>query len=302
MSFAKSFGGMETETYDRSSYMDARSNPPSYRARRASYLSQIPSYASYAFSQQQEEQHPRSHLYSYEADEEEDIDVLKQQIHEIKKRTLESTENSLSAARQAENSGSSALNRLGEQGEKLHQTRLNMQRAVSRGVEAEHRLKELKIAKRSLFMPHFEINNPFTQSRAEREEQAAVERYRLEREERVRVYLDQRRNQQTVQAGLQAYRDNTWDMRVHVPQRENDWSRGMYSFEADEEDDKIERDISNNLQQLAVASGSLKRLADTIQRVVDSQSDTITAINDKTLEIEDQTARNAWRLNKVGRK
>ncbi|KAF3919121.1 hypothetical protein ABW21_db0207007 [Orbilia brochopaga] len=293
MSFAKSYGGLETESY-----------PPSYRARRASYLSQIPSYASYAFPAQQE-QHQQSYLHSYEAeDEEEDVEVIRQQIREIKKKSLMSTENALHTARQAERSGSDTLTQLEQQGDQLRQTRLCLQRAVNHTATAKTRLKDLKIANRGLFMPHFEIKIPFTQSRSERDEQAAVDRQRRERDERVKVYLDQRRNQQAVQAGLQAYRENQmqWDMRVHAPRQESNWSRGMYSFEPDAEDDRMERDINNNLDHLAVASGNLKRLADTIHGVVDEQSDTIAAINDKTLQIEEQTARNAWKLNKVGKR
>jgi hypothetical protein len=191
-----------------------------------------------------------------EEEEEEDITATKQEIRFMKQQDVASTRNALQMAAAAEESGRSTLARLGDQGERIHNTEKNLDLAANHNLSAEDKYKELKRLNRSMFAPN--VSNPFTgKERRARRDDEIYERHRKEREQR----------EATREA---AYQDNT---RLNknfkgVEQRSNATAakanlaeRAKYQFEADDEDDQLEDEIDANLDALSGAAGRLNLLA-----------------------------------------
>jgi protein transport protein SEC9 len=123
-----------------------------------------------------------------EEEEEEDITATKQEIKFMKQQDVASTRNALQMAAAAEESGRSTLARLGDQGERIHNTEKNLDLAANHNLSAEDKYKELKRLNRSMFAPN--VSNPFTgKERRARRDEEIYERHRKEREQRVRFPL-----------------------------------------------------------------------------------------------------------------
>src|SRR5256714_12225020 len=118
-----------------------------------------------------------------EEEEEEDITATKQEIKFMKQQDVASTRNALQMAAAAEESGRATLARLGDQGERIHNTERNLDLAANHNLSAEDKYKELKRLNRSMFAPN--VGNPFTgKERRARRDEEIYERHRKEREQR----------------------------------------------------------------------------------------------------------------------
>jgi len=200
-----------------------------------------------------------------EDDEEEDIRCLKGQISGKKDETISTSQNALMAARRAEESGRATLERLGMQGERLHNTEKNLDVAANQNRIAEEKARELKNYNRSMFAPH--VSNPLRSSaRAKEEEAKILSRHHSDREERekTREFGYDSRNR----VG-RALNDNG---RVESKATTSLAERSRYQFEADESDDEKERVIADNLDQLGAITGRLKGLAMATSAEVDRQN------------------------------
>ncbi|RVD88818.1 uncharacterized protein DFL_002991 [Arthrobotrys flagrans] len=229
-----------------------------------------------------------------EEEEEEDADALKSQIRFTKQESVASTRNALRAAARAEEVGRDTLVKLGEQGEKLHQTELNLDMAKNHGHRAEDQAAHLKRLNRSMFVPV--AGSPFgRQARADKEEEKIMERHRVAREERERVQAAGMQGQQQVKGGLRPMGAPAMAPRQKMSLAE----KAKYQFEADAEDDAMEEEIDDNLHQLGGAIGRLNLLAKTQNQVVQDQNKTIDRLNQKSESVHQQIDRNTHRINKI---
>ncbi|KAK6523508.1 Protein transport protein S9 plasma membrane t-SNARE [Arthrobotrys megalospora] len=229
-----------------------------------------------------------------EEEEEEDADALKSQIRFTKQESVASTRNALRAAARAEEVGRDTLVRLGEQGEKLHQTELNLDMAKNHGHRAEDQAAHLKRLNRSMFVPV--AGSPFgRQARADKEEEKIMERHRVAREEREKIQSAGMQGQQAVKGGLRPMGAPAMAPRQKMSLAE----KAKYQFEADEEDDAMEEEIDDNLHQLGGAIGRLNLLAKTQNQVVQDQNKTIERLNQKSENVHQQIDRNTHRINKI---
>jgi hypothetical protein len=191
-----------------------------------------------------------------EEEEEEDITATKQEIRFMKQQDVASTRNALQVAAAAEESGRATLARLGDQGERIHNTERNLDLAANHNLSAEDKYKELKRLNRSMFAPN--IGNPFTgkEQRARRDEEI-YERHQKEREQREATrdaaYQDNARLNKSFKGIEQRPRATTT--------KANLAERAKYQFEADDEDDQLEDEIDANLDALSGAAGRLNLLA-----------------------------------------
>jgi hypothetical protein len=173
---------METDTGRQALFGDAReraeqrqqAGAPSYEYNAGQDGSETKSYGAYGDRQ-----------LTAEEEEEEDITATKQEIKFMKQQDVASTRNALQMAAAAEESGRSTLARLGDQGERIHNTEKNLDLAANHNLSAEDKYKELKRLNRSMFAPN--VANPFTgKERRARRDEEIYERHRKEREQRVR--------------------------------------------------------------------------------------------------------------------
>ncbi|KAF3174302.1 Protein transport protein S9 plasma membrane t-SNARE, variant 2 [Orbilia oligospora] len=229
-----------------------------------------------------------------EEEEEEDADALKAQIRFTKQESVASTRNALRAAARAEEVGRDTLVKLGEQGEKLHQTELNLDMAKNHGHRAEDQAAHLKRLNRSMFVPV--AGSPFgRQAKADKEEEKIMERHRVAREERERVQAAGMQGQQQVKSGLRPMGAPAMAPRQKMSLAD----KAKYQFEADAEDDAMEEEIDDNLHQLGGAIGRLNLLAKTQNQVVQDQNKTIDRLNSKSESVHQQIDRNTHRINKI---
>ena len=177
-----------------------------------------------------------------EEQEDQDVQAAKQEIRFIKQQDVASTRNARRIAEQAEATGRETLARLGQQGERIHNTERNLDSASNQNRLAAEKAGELKTLNRSMFAVH--VSNPFT---AKKREQAAneiaLEKHQAERRQReetqAQAYGSQARQQQM-------QRDVNGNPVRQGPQRSLA-DRSKYQFEADSEDDEMENEIDDNL-------------------------------------------------------
>lgn len=177
-----------------------------------------------------------------EEQEDQDVQAAKQEIRFIKQQDIASTRNARRVAEQAEATGRETLARLGQQGERIHNTERNLDMASNQNRLAAEKAGELKTLNRSMFAVH--VSNPFT---AKKREQAAndiaLEKHQAERrqkeETQAQAYGSRARQQQM-------QRDINGNPVRAGPQRSLA-DRSKYQFEADSEDDEMENEIDDNL-------------------------------------------------------
>jgi hypothetical protein len=203
-----------------------------------------------------------------EEEEEEDVNVVKQQIRFTKQESVASTRNALRVAAQAEETGRNTLARLGQQGERLYNTEKNLDVAAAHNRVAEERARELKTLNRSMFAVH--MSNPMkSKSRAEAEERKILERHQFEREERERTRQFGYESRDRVGRALN---DKSGAAAAGAKGKISLAERSKYQFEADESDDEKEKEINGNLDQLGSVAGRLKSLAMATGDEVDRQN------------------------------
>ena len=245
-----------------------------------------------------------------EEQEEEDVRVTKDQIRDLKKKDVASTQNALRIAAQAEESGRATLARLGAQGERIHNTEKNLDLAANHNRIAEEKAKELKTLNRSMFAVH--VSNPFTASsrRAERD-QEILEKHQAERDQRAETREAAYQQSSRMEQSFKNIQGNGYKPQNKASLAE----RSKYQFEADSEDEEMENEIDSNLDALGRATGNLHRLARAVGEEVDEQNKHIDKITQKVCQlvicrimlmtceqsdrVDDQIAMNRARLDRI---
>jgi hypothetical protein len=203
------------------------------------------------------------------ADSDDDVEAIKQDIRFTKEESLSSTRNAIRLASEAEEQGRASLSRLGRQSEKLGGIEKNLNVSTAHAREAEDKTKELQKLNRSIFAVH--VRNPFTRRKKAAEEEREIEaRHSSQRAEQDRSREDAYMSSQRINKAL----DNTssGERRTYVKQKQ-------YSFEGDEEDDRVERDIDENLNVLGDITGRLKGLAMATKAELDFQNNRLDEIS-----------------------
>ena len=195
----------------------------------------------------------------------------------MKQDSLSSTRNAIRIGLEAEEQGRTTLARLGTQSEKLSAVERSLDVSAAHARIAEDKARELKKLNRSMFAIH--VGNPFTaQSRAEEEERKIMERHEMEREEREKNRRDAYDSAQRVNTAL----NQNYGRGGKKPgSKSTITSRSMYSFEEDEEDVQIEKDIDANLNTLGDITARLKGLALATQQEIKAQNEKLDTITNK---------------------
>ena len=195
----------------------------------------------------------------------------------MKREDVSSTRNALRVAQQAEETGRATLERLGAQGERIHNTERNLDMASSQNRLAEDKARELKHLNRSMWA--MQVNNPFTKGRNERRrDEDIMNTHHAERERRdatrAAAFGAQSRAAET-------QRDLKGSAAGEAKKRGNLAERSKYQFEADSEDEAMEDEIDGNLEDLHKAVGGLNRLGKAMGREVDEQNKVIEVVTGK---------------------
>jgi len=181
-----------------------------------------------------------------EEQEEGDVQAAKQEIKFIKQQDVASTRNARRIAEQAEQTGRETLERLGRQGEMIHNTEKNLDMTTHQNRIAQEKAGELKTLNRSMFAVH--VANPFTAKKREESNNAiALEKHQRERYQReatrAEAYSSQTRKEQQ-------QRDLNGNLVRQAPTQRTLADRAKHQFEADSDDDEMENEIDDNLYVL----------------------------------------------------
>ncbi|TGZ81911.1 hypothetical protein EX30DRAFT_330537 [Ascodesmis nigricans] len=230
-----------------------------------------------------------------EEEEEEDVEAVKQQIRFTKQESVSSTRNALRVAAQAEETGRSTLARLGQQGERLYNTEKNLDLAYSHNRVAEEKARELKTLNGSMFAIH--MKNPMkSKARQQAEEQKILDTHQFDRDERERARQFGYESQQHVN---QALSGRGYQPSVDRRKGPSLTEREKYQFEADEEDDDMEREIDNNLTQLGHVTTRLHSLALATGQETDRQNKKIGQLAAKSDRVDDGIVLTHNRIKKI---
>ncbi|KAI9866534.1 MAG: Protein transport protein S9 plasma membrane t-SNARE [Trichoglossum hirsutum] len=231
-----------------------------------------------------------------EEEEEEDITATKQEIRQMKRDDVSSTQRALALAAQAEETGRSTLASLASQGERIHNTEMNLDLASNQNRTAEAKTKELKTLNKSMFAVH--VGNPLTSGQRRRARDDDIRnQHRSEREQReaTRQAASDSRNRvdgafKELQPGDPGYKPKNKSSLAE---------RAKYQFEADSEDEAMEDEIDSNLDALGGAAGRLNALAKATGKEVDQQNAHIERIIKKSDHVDDQITMNRARLGRI---
>ncbi|KAA8900858.1 V-SNARE [Sphaerosporella brunnea] len=262
--------------------MYAQQPPPQQPAPGSSYGRPPPSAGGYGADRE----------LTAEDEEEEDVEAIKQQIRFTKQQSVNSTRNALQVAAAAEETGRNTLARLGQQGERLHNTEKNLDITANHNRVAEEKARELKTLNGSMFAIH--VKNPMkSKSRARAEEERILQQHQADREERERTRQAGFQSREAVGRALQGRGSAPGGAKMSLAER------SKYQFEADESDEEKEREIDQNLDQLAAITGRLKGLAMATGEEVDRQNTQIDRIMRKSDKVDDQIAITHARIKKI---
>jgi len=229
-----------------------------------------------------------------EEQEEEDIEATKQEIKFMKQQDVSSTRNALRLAEQAMETGRGTLSTLGAQGERIHNTERNLDLASIQSDRANGQTKELARINASMFSI---VPNPFTgNSKREKEMQKAMDQHAKDRETReatTRAAWHSANRVNEAQRGIGAASAGGANGGSKLSRMNN------YQFEADDEDEDMERQIDDNLTQLHTMAKGLNQLGRAIGTEVDAQNEHITRISGKTDQVDDKIARNRLKLERI---
>ena len=195
----------------------------------------------------------------------------------MKREDVSSTRNALRIAQQAEETGRATLERLGAQGERIHNTERNLDMASSQNRLAEEKARELKHLNRSMWA--MKVDNPFTKSRRARDrDEEIMNIHRSERERRdatrAAAWASSNRQEETA-------RELRGSAAGAEKKRQNLAERSKYQFEADSEDEAAEDEIEDNLDLLGNAVGRLNMTGKAMGKELEVQNKHIDRIAGK---------------------
>lgn len=229
--------------------------------------------------------------------EDEEVEAIKQDIRFVKQESLALTRNTLRMAQEADASGTNTLGMLGSQSERLYNAEQNINLADTQSKIAEEKVKQIERLNRSIFIPA--SGNPFNKkSRLRSQEQKiktakAQEKY-LRDTNRKNMYESEQRIKQGIT------NNSTSSELYQKYQGEKDLaSARRYQFENDSEDDEIEKELANNLDQIALYSKKLKNSAKTMGQEVGSQNDRLRQIEEDADRLDINIHMNNTRLSNI---
>lgn len=247
---------------------------------------------------------PREPAHGEENDD--DVEGIKQQTRFLKQESVTSTRNALRLAREAEETATGTLTRLGDQSEKLANTERHLDVAKGHTHRAEDQIDELKQLNRSIFRPVITWNKD---AKRAAQDAKVMQRYEDERREREKAMTDIRETQNRLGramtygqqdeegvSGAGVSRASTQAAGQLAAQKEQ---RKRYQFEAGASDDEIEDELDNNLNEISDVAKRLKALGTTMGQELDAQNQRLDVIGKKTTELDGGVFRQTERLKRI---
>lgn len=229
--------------------------------------------------------------------EDEEVEAIKQDIRFTKQESVALTRNTLRMAQEADASATNTLGVLGSQSERLFNAEQNLLLADTQTQIAEEKVKELKKLNRSIFIPV--TGNPFNKkSRLAQQEmkiktQKEQEKYMRETNRQHMYESEQRLKSGITRNATSSDTFNKYQGDKYLLQAQR------YQFEADSEDDEMEKEIAGNLDQIANYANKLRSSARTLGTEVDAQNTRLRKIEEDADRLDINVHLNSSRLQNI---
>ncbi|BGP12398.1 hypothetical protein JCM10213_001997 [Rhodosporidiobolus nylandii] len=234
---------------------------------------------------------------TFENEEDEEVEGIKQQMRFVKQESLASTRNAVRIAREAEETARATLDKLGEQSDRIANTERHLDLAKAHNDRAVDETKELEALNRSIFRPTFTFNKA---AKRDREERRLLDRHNAEKEEREQTRREQYESRQRIdQTFNRMDRDAENAAGARARAKARGAERGRYQFEATASDDEVEDEIDSNLDELGGLAGRLKMLSTTMGTEVDAQNQKLGKLSGKVDVLDNNVVKSTQRLARV---
>ncbi|KAN0065682.1 Protein transport protein S9 plasma membrane t-SNARE [Thecaphora frezii] len=240
-------------------------------------------------------------------EEDDEVEAIKQQMRFTKQESLSSTRNALRIAREAEETATNTMFKLGDQSEKIGNTERHLDLAKASASRAEDNAKEIAALNRSIFRPNFQFNK---QAKRDAEEARIIARHIEEREEREAVRKDALEAQKrldhsmngpgTGKASVGRFGQDRFGARKgDAAQKNKVTQRSRYQFEATESDDELEDELDQNLDEIGMLSSRLNQLGKAMGQEVDSQNARLQRVGEKATALDTKIFAGTQRLGQL---
>lgn len=211
-------------------------------------------------------------------DDDDEIELIKQNIKTVKKDSLVLTRRTLKLASDSNIVGRNTLGVLGSQSETIYNIEQNLDLADSQAKLSQIKINELKKLNRSIFVPVY--SNPFSKKKKliEQEEQLK-QKIIQENEEKKKKSSEMYKSEKRIEQALMSNCSSS-DLHKKYQSQFNVETAKKYQFENDQEDDKIENEIASNLASIGDYSKKLKNTAELMAKEIDSQNSRLRKIED----------------------
>lgn len=212
---------------------------------------------------------------------EEDVDYVKSQIKNTKTQTMQSSRNALRMVMEAEANANNTMNQLGSQSEMLNRIEHRLDVSQVHAETAAEKAGHLKSLNRSMFVPHFHA--PWSNKKRAKERIAKAEAEHLAAQQRTDDLRAQQRDTRNRVREAVGGSSGTGGLigASDRASRDTSGNYARYQFEADEEDDGMERELDRNLGDISDAVGHLKNLALGMNSEIERQNGSIGRITGK---------------------
>lgn len=211
-----------------------------------------------------------------EEQEEADYQAILAEKRQVQQESSASVSCSVAMARQANEVGKATLARLGAQGERLLNTKKNLDLAANQNKVAQDRAAELKTLNRSMFAVH--VGNPFTsKQRQQRADDEVMSRHRAEREQREATRREGYSANQRMESTFSEL--NSARNRAQPQARKKDY--GKFNLDDEEGADELEDQIDEGLDELSSQVSMMNMVGRAIGKELDSQNKQIDRIMNK---------------------
>ncbi|KAJ7229074.1 hypothetical protein GGX14DRAFT_616647 [Mycena pura] len=219
--------------------------------------------------------------------EEGDVEAIKQKTRFVKQSSVNSTQNSLRFAREAVETGSNTLKRLGEQSEKLANTEHYLNVTKSHALQADDKTEELRKLNRSIFIPAVTINNDAKHAARETKIQRRYEERRADREQTRMDIRGRLSKEDGFSASSRANRTA---------------ERSQFQFEANGSDDEMEDQLEGNLGEIDRLARTMKALGTAMGEELDRQNGVISVIDNNAVKLDEKLHQSTVQLRRAGGK
>ncbi|CEH16025.1 SNAP-25 (synaptosome-associated protein) component of SNARE complex [Ceraceosorus bombacis] len=259
---------------------------------------------------QQQEYQEEARQRTAEEEEEEEVEAVKQQMRFTKQESLSSTRNALRIAREAEETASGTILRLGQQSDQIANTERHLDMAKAHSSRADDNAKEMMRLNRSIFRPNVGFNK---EAKRNAEEARILNRHIEEREEREATRAEALRAQNRMDQSLGGpgsgrfgkFAADRFGGGKSAASREEEAKknklaqRSRYQFEATGSDDELEDELDNNLDEIGQLSGRLNQLGRAMGTEIDDQNSRIRRLGDKTSALDTKVFNSTQRLDRI---